>query len=76
MPARVCLANQPPPTHCDSQQAEQIELYTNELTGPAFPPAWLVPGSFPRLQLLRVGANAALTGTLPATLPWPKLELL
>lgn len=57
-------------------QAEQIELYTNDLTGPAFPPGWLVPGSFPQLQLLRLGANAGLTGTLPATLPWPKLELL
>lgn len=66
----------PLPAAWANSSAEQIELYTNDLTGPAFPPGWLVPGSFPQLQLLRLGANAGLTGTLPATLPWPKLELL
>lgn len=61
---------------CKSVQIEQIELDRNDLTGPAFPPDWLAPGSFPRLQLLRLGANAGLTGTLPGDLPWPKLEAL
>ncbi|KAL4431228.1 hypothetical protein ABPG75_006484 [Micractinium tetrahymenae] len=59
----------------NSMAVQEVNLQGNALTGPAFPPAWLAPGAMPHLMLLHLGAKSALTGTLPARLPWP-LSLL
>lgn len=49
--------------------------FDNNLTGPAFPPAWLAPGALPNLAMLDL-ANNDVTGSLPTQLPWPRLSAL
>jgi hypothetical protein len=51
-------------------------LASNVLSGPAFPPSWLQPGTFPNLQYLTLAENAGLSGTLPSNLSWPTIKLL
>ena len=50
-----------------------LMLRGNVLTGPTFPPAWLEPRMLPDLQVLELSDVPGLTGTLPASLPWPNL---
>lgn len=50
-------------------------MRSNQLSGPAFPPAWLAPGAFGSLSFLALGWNG-LTGSLPPALAWPRLETL
>jgi len=58
-------------------QVFALMLGRNRLTGPAFPPAWLDgPTMLPHLELFFLSENTALTGTLPAHLPWPRLYSL
>ena len=55
-------------------QVNSILLKDNMLTGPAFPPTWLLPGAMPFLTALDVSDNRALTGTLPAEWSfWPSV---
>ena len=61
---------------CNALQVQRLSLASNQLTGPAFPPAWLEPGSLPSLSALFLSGNVGLTGTLPASLPWPNLQSL
>lgn len=73
LPAALSHApHRPATTH---PQAEIISLERNALTGPAFPPAWL-EGYMPGLLHLGLSDNTGLTGSLPATLPWPQLATL
>ena len=55
-------------------QATDIMLENNTLTGPAFPPGWLLPGAMPGLKVFSVQDNPGLTGTLPANLNWTLLS--
>ena len=59
-----------------SVQVERLALGGNALTGPAFPAGWLQLGAMPNLLTLSLHGSPGLTGTLPATLSWPKLEFL
>lgn len=61
---------------CCPVQLETLVLNDNNLTGPAFPPAWLQPGSMRALQTLQLNGNERLAGTLPASLSWPALQTL
>ena len=54
----------------------RLSLAWNGLAGPAFPPAWLEPGAWPALELLVLEGNPGLAGTLPPSLPWPRLATL
>ncbi len=53
-------------------QLERLVAFGNKLSGPAFPPAWVASGALSNLTSLDL-ANNQLTGTLPATVPWPRL---
>ena len=57
-------------------QVRGLSLGQNALTGPAFPAAWLEPGSMPGLTFLEVPGNLGLNGTLPSALAWPRLKQL
>ena len=57
-------------------QAGNVRLSNNSLTGPAFPRAWLEPAAMQHLTAFEISGNAGLTGTLPASLCWPKLAKL
>jgi hypothetical protein len=57
-------------------QVQRLTLTSNQLTGPAFPPAWLEPGSLTSLTALFLSGNAALSGTLPPSMPWLNLQSL
>ena len=59
-----------------AMQMTYLDLSRNALSGPAFPATWLQPGAMPSLQLLLISDNAGLTGSLPATLPWPVIAIL
>ncbi|PRW45691.1 serine threonine- kinase receptor R831 [Chlorella sorokiniana] len=54
----------------------QIEVMGNQLTGPAFPPAWLAPNSMLNLRHYEISDNPGLVGSLPPSLNWSRLELL
>ena len=57
-------------------QVTNLILHNNNLSGPAFPPAWLEMGSLPHLTLLVLRGNA-ITGTIPSSArPWPALRAL
>ena len=58
------------------QELQDLHLSFNNLSGPAFPPAWLAPGALPSLAVLHLAGNAGLTGTLPPSMPWPKLSAM
>lgn len=60
----ACALNAPLP----ELQMHALSLRGNQLTGPAFPPSWLQQGA---LVILILSGNHGLTGTLPASLPWP-----
>lgn len=64
------------PIFTSIRQVQELQLEDNDLSGPAFPPAWLQPGSLPKLSLLILSDNPGLTGTLPASLPWPTVITL
>ncbi|KAL4422644.1 hypothetical protein ABPG75_008841 [Micractinium tetrahymenae] len=64
-----------PPEWGKSQVNALVLPHNPALTGPLFPPAWLLPGRMQQLQLLQLG-SPGLTGTLPASLPWPALTTL
>ncbi len=55
------------------QSVEGLSVRGNRLSGPLLPAAWLAPGAMPHLKYLTLDDNAALTGPLPASLPWPAL---
>lgn len=57
-------------------QLEILALTDNALTGPAFPPAWLSSDALLKLEHFDIELNPALTGTLPASLPWRSLQTL
>lgn len=58
-------------------QVELIVASNNPgLAGPAFPPAWLAEGAMRGLEELRLSFNEGLTGSLPPSLPWPRLYSL
>lgn len=59
-----------------SARAGVLSLADNALSGPAFPPAWLAPGSMPGLTHLLLSGNDGLSGTLPPELAWPNLRVL
>jgi len=63
----------PNPAH---PQVRTLKLTQNALAGPAFPPAWLLPGAMPALEELLLSENPGLGGPLPADLSWPKLHKL
>ncbi|KAI3433944.1 hypothetical protein D9Q98_003746 [Chlorella vulgaris] len=56
------------PTEWAEKGMHALSLRGNQLTGPAFPPSWLQQGA---LVILILSGNHGLTGTLPASLPWP-----
>lgn len=53
-----------------------LSLSGNSLSGPAFPPAWLLPGSLVSLSHLLLSGNRGLEGELPPNLAWPNLRAL
>ncbi len=53
-----------------------LSLSGNALSGPAFPPEWLLPGSLVSLSHLLLSGNRGLSGELPAGLAWPNLRTL
>lgn len=55
---------------------EEIDLDHNQLTGPAFPPAWLAPNSTLNLESLWLSNNLGLEGSLPPSLNWSRLRVL
>lgn len=57
-------------------QATILRLASNpNISGPAFPAAWIEPGALPRLfEFDLSGCN--ITGILPEYLPWPHLKTL
>jgi len=57
-------------------QVMSLSLRNANLSGPAFPAAWLQPGMLSRLERLQLSGNARLAGTLPANLSWPALNAL
>lgn len=57
-------------------QVIELQLADNLLTGPAFPPTWLLPGALASLEQLDVANSRGLVGTLPPDLPWPALKIL
>jgi len=59
-----------------ASQVQRLSLANNQLVGEAFPTPWLAPGAFPQLWDLALHDIPGLTGTLPASLSWPKLALL
>lgn len=61
-------------TPCPAQ-AVHINLEDNQLTGPAFPAAWLERGAMPNLSSLMLSSNR-LSGSLPPHLSWPNLAQL
>ncbi|KAI3427363.1 hypothetical protein D9Q98_010279 [Chlorella vulgaris] len=69
------LTGRLPPAWAESR-VQVLALGGNNLTGPAFPPAWTQPGTLPSLSLLRLSGNAGLSGSLPPRLPWPALKSL
>lgn len=54
-------------------QATQLLLAGNALSGPAFPTSWLQPEALQGLEYLHLSHNPGLVGSLPASLPWPRL---
>jgi hypothetical protein len=68
------LAGSLPPEWASSQQLFFLDASYNQLTGAAFPPAWLASGALLNLQLLRLGGNPGLGGDLPQKLPWTNLR--
>ena len=54
-------------------QATRLLLAGNDLSGPAFPASWVQPGALPGLEYLQLSDNPGLVGSLPASLPWPRL---
>jgi len=60
----------------DASRLDFLSVMDNQLSGEAFPPAWLAPGAFPGLESITLDANPRLHGTLPANLSWPKLSML
>lgn len=55
---------------------QRLILRNNSLSGPAFPPAWLQPGTLPQLGEYDLSGNPLLAGLLPANLSWPSLSTL
>jgi len=53
-----------------------VGLQHNQLTGPAFPPAWLALNSTLDLRRLQISNNTGLGGSLPPALNWSRLEML
>lgn len=47
-----------------------LYLTGNQLTGPAFPAAWIAPDAPMNVRILVLNDNHRLTGTLPEHLPW------
>ncbi|KAL4439180.1 hypothetical protein ABPG77_004082 [Micractinium sp. CCAP 211/92] len=70
-----CLFSGTLPARWGDSAADIISLDGNNLSGPAFPASWL-EGYMPRLLFLSLSDNSRLTGTLPATLTWPRLRTL
>lgn len=54
----------------------EIAVMANQLTGPAFPPAWVAPSTTLDLHFFEVSDNPGLFGSLPEALNWSKLEVL
>lgn len=67
-----------PAAACSHTQSgiREMHLASNQLTGPAFPPAWLAPSSTLDLSFLSLEGNQGLVGTLPASLNWSRLAVL
>lgn len=59
----------------NATEVEVISLRGNQLSGPAFPPAWVAPGALARLRYLVLAGNR-LTGSLPPTLAWPNVATM
>ena len=58
-------------------QMHTFLLSNNLLTGPAFSPAWTLPGAVPNLIVLDLSGNNGITGTLPSSLSyWPLVQSL
>jgi hypothetical protein len=53
-----------------------LVLDKNSLSGPAFPAAWLEADALLKLEHLDLSYNQRLSGTLPANLSWPHLQIL
>ncbi|KAL4855737.1 3-deoxy-manno-octulosonate cytidylyltransferase [Chlorella vulgaris] len=64
------------PESWSGSKLELLALTDNALTGPAFPPAWLSSDALLKLEHFDIELNPALTGTLPANLPWRNLQTL
>ena len=62
--------------HARLVQVETLLLGNNQLSGPAFPPAWRGRGAFPVLKRLSLKGNRRLVGTLPASLAWPQVAIM
>ena len=56
--------------------AIRLDFSNNNLTGPAFPQAWLELGAMADLEFLELSGNPGITGTLPDVLDWPNLRIL
>ena len=54
-----------------------MHFSNNQLTGPALPGVWMLPGALHNLALLDVSGNRGLTGTLPVDFSfWPSITRL
>ena len=66
-PSLAAARPQPP-------RALSLFLSRNQLTGPAFPPAWLRANASLDVKALSLRGNARLGGALPSRLPWRSLQ--
>jgi len=57
-------------------QVKQLLLSGNGLEGPALPASWLEPAALPALEVLQLDGNPGLSGSLPPTLAWKRLQRL
>lgn len=76
LPPRAARSEGACPLPCPAQALKVLNLAGNNLSGPAFPPTWLGPGTLPNLTFISLSGNRRLSGALPATLAWPMLQEL
>lgn len=77
VPCLVVLTVVPPASGPHKQSSiEEIDLDHNQLTGSAFPPAWLAPNSTLNLESLWLSNNPGLEGSLPPSLNWSRLRVM
>lgn len=71
-----CFAGLLPAAWASSARTVYVGLSANQLTGPAFPPAWLAANASSDVPYLLLSGNREMGGLLPPGLGWSSLREL